>query len=172
MRSLKLLLLATSAGALMSSTGAMAADLLSAPPVAEAPIVDNSFNWDGAYIGIFLQGQSAPSAYGLGADFGVNALMNGLVIGGDFEFTASTGANYEAQLTGKLGATLGDSAILYAYSGYGWRTASNTYVPLGIGAEFALGGNVGLKTEAQYNFDTSNSAENSAAAKVGLVFHF
>ena len=77
MRTLKLALLATAATAVLSST-AFAADLMMEPPTM-APVIDNSFNWDGAYIGAFLVGQTAPSAFGLGVDLGVNALMGGLV---------------------------------------------------------------------------------------------
>ena len=169
MRSLKLALLATAATVVLSSA-AFAADLIVDTP--SAPMVDNSFTWDGSYIGAFIQGQSAPSAFGLGVDFGVNALMNNLVLGGEIEAVASTGPNFSAQGTGKIGGLIGDSAILYAYSGIGSRTFSSWYVPVGVGVEFGLAQNVGLKAEAQYNFDLTTSAENSAAIKVGLNWHF
>jgi opacity protein-like surface antigen len=170
MRSLKLALLATVATAGLSSA-AFAADLLvTAPP--PTPIVDNNFNFDGAYIGIFTQGQTAPNAFGLGLNFGVNALMDSLLIGGDLEVAASTGGHYDAQLTGKVGALITDSAIAYIYSGIGTRTATSYYAPVGIGAEFAVADNLGLKLEAQYNFDLTSSAQNSMAAKIGLNWHF
>jgi opacity protein-like surface antigen len=170
MRSLKLALLATAATAALSSA-AFAADLVVEQPTAP-PVVDNSFNWDGAYLGAFIQGQTAPSAFGLGVDLGVNALMDNLVLGGEIEAVAATGPNFSAQLTGKVGGLISDSAILYAYSGIGSRTPSSFYVPVGIGAEFAVADNLGIKAEAQYNFDLTTSAENSVAAKVGLNWHF
>jgi opacity protein-like surface antigen len=170
MRSLKLALLATAATAVLSSA-AFAADLVVDQPTAP-PVINNAFNWDGAYVGAFLQGQTAPNAFGLGVDLGVNALMSGLVIGGDLEAVASTGPNFSAQLTGKVGGAIGDSAILYAYSGLGTRTVTSFYVPVGVGAEFAVAENLSLKAEAQYNFDLGTSAENSAAFKVGLNWHF
>ena len=83
MRSLKLALLATAATAVLSSA-AFAADLIVDQPSAP-PVVDNSFTWDGAYIGAFIQGQSAPAAFGLGVNLGVNALMDNLVLGGEIE---------------------------------------------------------------------------------------
>jgi len=170
MRSLKLALLATAATAVLSSA-AFAADLIVDQPMAPA-VINNAFNWDGAYIGAFVQGQTAPNAFGLGVDLGVNALMNGLVIGGDIEAVASTGPNFSTQLTGKIGGAIGDSAILYAYSGLGTRTFSSFYVPVGVGAEFAVAENMSIKAEAQYNVDLTTSAENSAAFKVGLNWHF
>ena len=106
MRSLKLALLATAATAVLSSA-AFAADLVVDQPSAP-PVINNAFNWDGAYIGAFLQGQSAPAAFGLGVDLGVNALMNDLVIGGDLEAVASTGPNFSSQLTGKIGGAISD----------------------------------------------------------------
>jgi len=170
MRSLKLALLATAATAVLSSA-AFAADLIVDQPSAP-PVVDNSFTWDGAYIGAFIQGQSAPAAFGLGVDLGVNALMDNLVLGGEIEAVAATGPNFSAQGTVKLGGLINDSALLYAYTGLGSRTPSSWYVPVGVGVEFAVANNVGIKAEAQYNFDLTSTAENSAAIKVGLNWHF
>ena len=170
MRSLKLALLATAATAVLSSA-AFAADLVVDTPTVP-PVVNNSFNWDGAYIGAFIQGQSAPSAFGLGVDFGVNALMDNLVLGGEIEAVASTGPNVSGQATAKVGGLISDSAILYAYSGLGSRTPTSYYVPAGVGVEFAVADNLGIKAEAQYNFDLTSTAENSAAVKVGLNWHF
>jgi len=170
MRSLKLALLATAAMAALSSA-TFAADLIAEPQPA-APVINNSFNWDGAYIGAFLEGQTAPNAFGLGVDLGVNALMNNLVLGGDLEAVAATGGNFSAQLTGKVGGLLSDSVFLYAYTGVGSRTPSSYYVPVGAGVEFAVADNVSIKAEAQYNFDLTTSAEDSAEVKVGLNWHF
>ena len=170
MRSLKLALLATAATAVLSSA-AFAADLIVDQPSAP-PVVDNSFTWDGAYIGAFIQGQSAPSAFGLGVNLGVNALMDNLVLGGEIEAVAATGPNFSAQGTAKIGGLINDSALLYAFAGLGSRTPSSWYVPVGVGVEFAVANNVGIKAEAQYNVDLTTSAENSAAIKVGLNWHF
>lgn len=170
MRSLKLALLATAATAVLSSA-TFAADLIIDVPM-EDPIIDNSFSFDGAYIGAFLQGQTAPNTFGIGANLGVNVLLDGLLIGGEIEGVVALGPEYSGQVTGKVGGLLSDSAIIYAYSGVGSRTGTSWYVPLGIGAEIAVADNVGLKGEVQYNFDLTNSAQNSAAAKIGLNFHF
>ena len=171
MRSLKLALLAATALAVFSSAAA-AADLIVDTPVPVEPAIDNTFTWDGAYIGAFVQGQSAPTAFGLGVDFGVNALMNGLLLGGEFEATASVrpailgAAHRQARCVARRH---GDPVRLF-----GRRLADPTswYVPVGVGVEFALAQNLGLKAEAQYNFDLTTSGENSAAVKVGLNWHF
>ena len=167
---LQKLLLASVALAGLSSA-AFAADLVVSQPTAP-PVINNSFNWDGAYIGAFIQGQTAPNAFGLGVDLGVNTLMSGMVLGGDLEFVASTGPNFSSQLTGKIGGAIGDSAILYAYSGLGTKTKTSFYVPLGVGAEFAVAQNMSIKAEAQYNFNLGTPANNSAAVKVGVNWHF
>jgi opacity protein-like surface antigen len=169
MRSLKLALLAATATALLAPA-AFAADLIVDVPT--TPVVDNSFTFDGAYMGLFIQGQTAPSAFGIGADLGVNALLGGLVLGGEIEGVAAMGPNFSAQATGKVGAVLGDSAMIYAYSGIGTRDPSSWYVPVGAGIEFAVADNVGLKVEGQYNFDLTTSAQDSTAVKVGLNWHF
>jgi opacity protein-like surface antigen len=171
MRSLKLALLATAATAVLSSA-AFAADLIVDTPPATPVVNSSSFNWDGPYIGALLQGQLAPNAFGIGADLGVNALMDNIVIGGEIEGVIGWPASANVQATAKIGGLISDSALLYAYSGIGTRTPSSWYVPLGVGVEFAVADNVGLKVEGQYNFDLTTSAQNSAAVKVGLNWHF
>jgi opacity protein-like surface antigen len=170
MRSLKLALLATAAVAALSSAAA-AADLIVDVPI-EEPVIDNSFSFDGAYIGAFLQGQTNPAAFGLGVNFGVNALMDSLLVGAEIEGVVATGPNFSGQITGKVGGLISDNAIIYAYSGLGSRTPTSFYVPIGVGAEVAVADNVGIKGELQYNWDLTSAAQNSVAAKIGLNFHF
>ena len=170
MRSLKLALLATAAVAAFSSAAA-AADLIVDVPI-EEPVIDNSFSFDGAYIGAFLQGQTNPAAFGLGVNFGVNALMDSLLVGAEIEGVVATGPNFSGQITGKVGGLISNNAIIYAYSGLGSRTPTSFYVPIGVGAEVAVADNVGIKGELQYNWDLTSAAQNSVAAKIGLNFHF
>lgn len=170
MRSLKLALLTTAAVAAFSSAAA-AADLIVDVPI-DTPVVDNSFSFDGAYVGAFLQGQTNPNTFGLGVNFGVNALMDSLLIGAEVEGTASLGPEYSGQITGKIGGLISDNAIIYGYSGIGTRTTTGPYVPVGLGVEVGVADNVGIKGEVQYNWDTTSAAQSSVAAKVGLNFHF
>ncbi len=173
MRSLKLALLATAAVAAFSSAAA-AADLIVDVPI-EEPIIDNSFSFDGAYIGAFVVGEvdGFAGTFGLGADFGVNALMDNLLIGAEVSGMVLTGPNFDGQISGRVGGLVSDNAIIYAYSGLGSRTPTSWYVPIGVGAEVGVSDNVGIKGEVQYNWDlTGPAAQNSFAAKVGLNFHF
>jgi opacity protein-like surface antigen len=170
MRSLKLALLATAAVAALSSAAA-AADLIIDVPI-EEPVIDNSFSFDGAYVGTFLQGQTNPATFGLGLNFGVNALMDNLLIGAEWEGVVALGPTASTQLTGRVGGLISDSAIIYAYSGLGTRHPTSFYVPIGVGAEVAVADNVSIKGEIQYNWDLTAPADNSVAAKVGLNFHF
>jgi opacity protein-like surface antigen len=170
MRSLKLALLATAAVAALSSAAA-AADLIVDVPIDE-PVIDNSFSFDGAYIGAFIQGQTPPTAFGIGVNLGVNMLMDNILLGAEISGAVLTGPNWDGQLTGKVGGLVADNAIIYVYSGAGSKTFTSWYVPIGIGAEVAVADNVGIKAEIQYNWDLTTPAQNSAAAKVGLNFHF
>ena len=170
MRSFKLALLATAAVAAFSSAAA-AADLIVDVPI-DTPVIDNSFSFDGPYIGAFLQGQTNPATFGLGVNFGVNALMDSLLLGAEVEGVAALGPNFSGQVTGRLGGLISDNAIIYGYSGLGSRTPTSFYVPVGIGAEVAVADNVGIKGEVQYNWDLTAAGESSVAAKVGLNFHF
>ena len=169
MRSLKLALLATAAVAAFSSAAA-AADLIVDVPIQD-PVIDNSFSFDGAYIGAFIQGQT-PAAFGVGIDIGANMVMDNLLVGAEFSGAVLTGGNWDGQFTGKVGGLISDSAIIYAYSGAGSKTFTSWYVPIGVGAEVAVADNVGIKGEVQYNWDLTTPAQNSMAARVGLNFHF
>jgi opacity protein-like surface antigen len=168
MRSLKLALLATAATAVFSSA-AFAADLIVDTP--DIPVVDNSFTFDGAYIGVYGEAMM-PAAFGVGIDVGANAVMDSLVVGGELSGAVLTGVNFDGQLTAKVGGLIADTAIVYVYSGIGAKTPTSFYVPVGVGAEFAVADNLGLKVEGQYNFDLTTAAQNSTAIKVGLNWHF
>jgi opacity protein-like surface antigen len=168
MRNLKLTLLATAAVAVLSST-AFAADLVVDVPM-DTPVIDNSYSFDGAYIGVFLQGQTAPAAFGIGGDLGVNALMNGLLIGGELSGYIGTGITASVQATAKIGVGM-DNAAVYLYSGLGTAHPTSFYVPVGIGAEVGVTENVSLKGELQYQWDLTGDPGN-IVGRVGVNFHF
>jgi opacity protein-like surface antigen len=170
MRSLKLALLATAAVVALSSAAA-AADLIVDVPIAD-PVIDNSFSFDGPFIGLFVQGQTGPAAFGVGFDVGYNVVMDNFLIGGEFDGAVLTGPVFDGQFTGKVGALISDNAVIYAYSGAGSKDFSSWYVPVGLGVEVGVADNVSIKGEAQYNFDLTSAAENSASARVGVNFHF
>jgi len=168
MRNLKLTLLATAAVAVLSSA-AFAADLVVDVPM-DTPVIDNSYSFDGAYAGVFVQGQTAPAAFGIGADVGVNSILNGLLLGGEVSGYVGTGITASIQGTVKVGAGM-DNAIVYLYSGLGTAHPTSFYVPVGIGAEVGVTENVSLKGELQYQWDLTGDPGN-VAGRVGINFHF
>jgi opacity protein-like surface antigen len=171
MRKLTLALLAGSA-LMASASVASAADLLLDPPMQEPTAVDNSFNFEGLYMGSFIAGQSVPSAFGLGVNLGVNALSDAILFGGELELTALSNSTWSAQATGKIGALVTENVALYAFSGIGTHSTNDGYVPLGAGLEFGISDGLSLKTEYQHNFDLSNSAQDADVVKIGLNWHF
>ena len=54
-----------------------------------------------------------------------------------------------------------DGAAIYGYSGVGSKTGTSWFVPVGVGAEFAVADGLSLKAEYQHNFDLTNSVQDS-----------
>src|SRR5689334_4137768 len=100
MRSLKLALLATVATAAFSGA-ALSADLIMDPPDA-APVIDNSYTWDGAYFGAFVSGQTVPSTYGIGVVVGVNKTSDAMLFGGELEASWLGNSTWSLQADGRL----------------------------------------------------------------------
>ena len=169
MRTLKIALLATVATAALSSA-TLAADLV----IDAEPVIDNSFgfDWEGPYAGLWISGQTTPGVFGLGADLGVNVLLDSSFLAGiEGDLAWLSDNSWQAQAHGKLGFVV-DQAAIYGLAGFGWNSLSNGYVPLGIGAEFAVADNLTLKAEYQFQWDLDNAAQNSHVGKVGFNFHF
>ena len=172
MRTLKLALLTTLAVAGISSA-ASAADLIIDQGPAPAPIVDNysSVDWSGPYAGLFVSGQT-DSVYGLGADLGVNTLINNnLLAGVEGSVQWLNNDTWQGQVNGKLGFAA-ESFAFYGLAGIGTNSDTEAYAPLGVGAEFKLTDDFSLKAEYQHQFDLDDSNEDSDAIRVGFNFHF
>jgi opacity protein-like surface antigen len=163
MRTLKIALLATVAAAAFSSA-TLAADLV----IEDEPIIDNSFgfDWEGPYAGLWVAGLTTP-AFALGADFGVNALLDpALLAGVEGNLSWQSDSTWTAQAHGRLGVVM-DQAVIYGLAGLGWNSGTGGFVPLGVGAEFALADNLTLKAEYNYQW-----GPNVHVGKVGFNFHF
>jgi len=172
MRTLKLALLATVAVAGVTSA-ASAADLIIDQAPAPAPIVDNysAVDWNGPYAGLFLSGQT-DSVYGLGADLGVNTLINNnLLAGVEGSVQWLNDDSWQGQVNGKLGFAASNFAF-YALAGIGANSDTEAYAPLGVGAEVKLTDDFSLKAEYQHQFDLDDTAEDSDALRVGFNWHF
>ena len=168
MRNLKIALLATTAVVAFSSA-TFAADLIIADPV-----IDNSvgFDWEGTYAGLYISGQSAPAVFGIGANLGVNVLVDdSLLAGFEGEIAWLANGSFQGQVDGRLGF-VADQALLYAFIGLGANSVTNAYVPVGVGVEFAVADNLSLKAEYQYQWDFDVAAQSAHVAKIGFNWHF
>lgn len=170
MRTLKIALLATVATAALSSA-TFAADLI----IADEPIIANDFgfDWEGAYAGLWIGGVTNPGAFALGADLGVNALLDtSLLAGVEGNIAWLSNPSWDASIHGRLGF-VADSALFYALIGVGWNstvapaTGGGVYVPVGVGVEFGVADNLSLKAEYNYRLVT-----NAHVGKVGFNWHF
>jgi len=169
MRTLKLALLATAATVAFSSA-TFAADLI----ISEPAIIDNSvgFDWEGPYAGLFVSGQTTPAVYGIGANLGVNVLLdNSLLAGFEGEVAWLSNSTWQGDVSGRLGF-VADAALIYAHLGVGANSATGGYVPVGVGAEFAVADNLSIKAEYAYQWDWDNGADSSHVGKIGFNWHF
>jgi opacity protein-like surface antigen len=179
MRTLKIALLATVATAAFSSA-TFAADLI----IADEPVIDNfatGFDWEGPYAGLYVSGQTSEfdDAFGIGADLGVNVLLDSSLLAGvegNVAWLAGTPNSWQAQVHGKLGFVATDSAAIYGLLGVGFNSETDGYVPVGIGAEFALADNFTIKAEYQFQWDFEETvvgvSESAHVGKIGFNWHF
>ena len=170
MRTLKLALLATAATVAISSA-AHAADLIITEPAA---VIDNSvgFDWEGPYAGLFISGQTTPAVFGIGANLGVNVLIDdSLLAGVEGEIAWLSNSTWQGDVSARLGF-VADAALIYAHLGVGANSATSAYVPVGVGAEFAVADNLSIKAEYAYQWDLDNGAQSAHVGKLGFNWHF
>jgi outer membrane immunogenic protein len=169
MRTLKLALLATAATVAFSSA-TFAADLI----ISEPAMIDNSvgFDWEGPYAGLFVSGQTTPAVFGIGANLGVNVLLDdSLLAGFEGEVAWLSNSTWQGDVSGRLGF-IADAALIYAHLGVGANSATGAYVPVGVGAEFAVADNLSIKAEYAYQWDWDNGAQSAHVGKIGFNWHF
>lgn len=165
MRTLKIALLATVATAALSSA-TLAADLV----IDAAPVIDNSygFDWEGPYAGLWVGGLTNPNVFALGADLGVNFMLDSSLLAGvEGNISWESNSTWTAEGHGRLGYLVSDQVLVYGLAGVGWNSATGGFIPLGVGAEFAVADNLSLKAEYQYEW-----GPNRHVGKVGFNFHF
>lgn len=168
MRTLKIALLATVATAALSSA-TLAADL-----IVSEPVIDNTygFDWEGPYAGLFLMGHS-DGIFGLGADLGVNVLVSdGFLLGVEGDLAWLSDNSWTGQVHGRAGFLASDAAVIYGLVGAGFDSLEGAFIPVGVGAEFAVADNLTLRAEYQFQWDLSTSADDAHVGKVGFNWHF
>ena len=168
MRTLKIALLATAATVAFSSA-TFAADLIIADP-----IIDNTvgFDWEGPYAGLWISGQTEPSVFALGADLGVNMLVDSnLLAGFEGEIAWLSDDSWQGEVSGRLGF-VSDAVLVYGHLGVGSNSDSGAYAPVGVGAEFGVMDNVSLRAEYTYQWDFDDSNESAHVGKIGFNWHF
>ncbi len=169
MRTLKIALLATVATAALSSA-TLAADLIIDAPEVFEPVA--SYGLDGPYAGVYILGDSHTTSFGVGVVLGANFAQDAFLLGVEGDLSITTNPDWYAQAIGKAGFMAGDSAAIYGLIGVGWTNhfAGGFYVPVGVGAEFAVTESLSLKAQAEYHW--TNAGHDSIVGKLGVNFRF
>jgi opacity protein-like surface antigen len=176
--------MATVATAALSSA-TLAADLIIADPIIDNTYVAPGFDWDGPYAGLYVSGQASDysDAWGIGAVLGANMMLDSSLLAGiegSVAWLATDAAgvddSWQGQVHGKLGFTA-DMVAIYALLGAGYNSETEAYIPLGVGAEFAVADNFTIKAEYQYQWDVEDTFaglgdESAHVGKVGFNWHF
>ncbi len=166
--SYKALLLATAA-TLAITGSAVAAD----PPmiIDDEPIIDNSFDWNGFYLGVngglFWTGTTFPT---IGIDFGYNWAESEFLFGleGDLDWYVTAGA-FSGEIQGRVGAIF-DPAVLYIDGGIGTFFTGGVYGFIGGGVEFAATDNMSIAL--QTDLITFGGGLDAIRGEATLNWHF
>lgn len=177
-------LIAATGLSLLAGT-ALAADLTI--PAEEAPVIDNTFDWEGAYAGaeIGFEYFDPDYIYGAGGVFvGYNFLASESIllgIEGSLGLIADDDEAYgEAFVFGRAGVLVTPEILLYGIAGVGYEwqldDASNyndTGYQLGAGIEAAVADNVTVRGQLTgYGYFDDSDLFEAARATVGVAFHF
>lgn len=165
----------------LSSTAAHAVDLLSVPTSGNdsLPVADSGFDWNTFYAGVYGVGQGSAvggGQYGLGADLGVNARFEFVLVGGEVAIQAlggGAGGTVYLQGIGKAGLALSDSIVAYGAAGLGASLAgpSESDLIVGGGVDFAVADDVTIGARYLHGFPVTG-ANPKDQFTVGANFHF
>ncbi len=172
MRTVKIALLASVAAAALT-TATLAADPI---VMIDAPVFDDpAFDWEGPYAGLYLLGETSTATgplFGIGADFGVNILADAVLFGVELDGAWVNNGTWQVQGVGRLGVLASDEFLIYALAGIGTNSGTNAYVPIGVGAEFAVADNFTIKAQYEYHWDLTAAAQSAHVGKIGFNYHF
>lgn len=160
---------------------AQAVDLLTVPTSGNGaiPVADSGFDWNRFYAGVYGAGRTAAAGgaqLGLGADFGVNARFEFVLVGAEVAVEGlggAAGTTAYLQGIGKAGLALTDSAVLYGAGGAGLSLAgpSESDGLLGGGVELALTDDVTVDARYLHGFSITG-ANPKDQITIGANFHF
>jgi opacity protein-like surface antigen len=192
MRTIKIALLATVAGAALTTTTLAADPIVMLDPT---PVVEqfSGFDWEGVYAGLYVTGRSDSTApgvtdgvWGVGGNVGVNFLLDPVLLGVEGDISIYTDnnllpadtADWTGQAVGRVGVLVTDNVLAYGLAGFGAHSDTGGYVPVGAGLEVALGDRFSLKGQYEYHWDVSESdalattTDSAHVGKFGFNFHF
>ncbi len=163
---------------------ALAADLTI--PAENAPIIDNTFDWEGAYAGaeLGLEYFDPDFIYGAAGVFvGYNFLASENVllgVEGSLGFIDDDAAYGEAFVFGRAGMLVTPDLLAYGIAGVGYEWLiedpddySDIGYQLGAGIEAAVADNVTLRGQLTgYGYFDDSDLFDAARATVGIAFHF
>jgi outer membrane immunogenic protein len=192
MRTIKIALLATVAGAALTTATLAADPIVMMDPT---PVVEQftGFDWEGVYAGLYgaiqTDDTTAPpsdTVFGVGGNVGINFLLDPVLLGVEGDITILTDNNllpadtvdWTGQAVGRVGVLVTDNVLAYGLAGFGAHSDTGGYVPVGAGLEVALGERVSLKGQYEYHWDVSESdaiattTDSAHVGKFGFNFHF
>ena len=99
------------------------------------------------------------------------AMRYSLLAGFEGEVAWLSNSTWQGDVSGRLGF-IADAALIYAHLGVGANSATGAYVPVGVGAEFAVADNLSIKAVDAYQWDLDNGAQSAHVGKIGFNWHF
>ena len=165
----------------LAPAGAQAVDLLTVPTSGAnaLPVADSGFDWNRFYAGIYGVGQASPvggGQFGVGADLGVNARFEFVLVGAEVAIQGlggGAGTTGYVEGLGKAGIALTDSAVVYGTGGLGATFAGPAESDLlaGGGVELAVADNLSVGARYLHGFPITG-ANPKDQFTVGANFHF
>ena len=152
---------------LAAAAPALAADLITTPPM-----VEDSFSWEGAYVGGFISSYPFSGQLGAGVELGANFLpAESFLIGVSISGAAyATGFAPEGFLKGRAGF-VADKVVVYGFGSVGNFVGGPGLYELGAGLEVAVTDNLSLDAEAG-SVGFIGAAPAFPRLEAGVRFHF